>query len=247
MSNTETFITCRSGASDEGLIAGVEYKISLEGTYDIDSSIPRELLVDRVNRLKKVTYITTNEFDWIDEVILVSLGKKPIALTHFDTVEPGQWDDEAYAYAILHGVRSMPITEHPAYVTMSRNREWSQSLHIPVANLYKQGIPTPTFNSTLSLGSIIWFRDDTMLDALVLYEDSKPRVEGSISWRYPYNHIIQGILYGYTEQGIKDYVLMQNEDPRLVQKFNPDDLDCFMNESRDYIEAKKKEISTKLS
>ena len=195
--------------------------------YDLEE-YDRESLENKLDRLSKVdsSNIVSGDFSWIDEVVLVALGKKPIAHTHFGDLEIGDWDEDIEDWCVEQGnVMSFSVMEYRHNIDYEPDRSMKLKYR-------KNGkiVSAPIFENK-GVSSIVWFRSDTKKDALVIRHLSRLQQDGG-GWKLPYFHIIQGILYGYPLQKIKDFIVEHHEE-------YADDLDYYIEKSYDYIDELK--------
>lgn len=191
--------------------------------YDIPldaANRTNETLEETLRRLRDVdsSEIVSGKFSWIDEVVLVALGKKPIALTHFDSVE--EWDYSAELWALNNGVNQYITFEAPYNVNIE-----------PAILKYKSAISGKNVGRRISINnqvsSIIWYREDTKNQALLLKKLLTNQLYKNIILNSPYFDIIQGLLYGYNEQAIEDY--LSDVD------FSKKSFNQYLKESKEYI------------
>lgn len=139
-----------------------------------------EKISDMIIRLKKVTdtYFGDWHYSWLEQICLVGLGKKNIALTTFDISEDMWWFNHKSAFALLKyfsdlNCLTVPYHPHPVY---------------------------------LDIESQIWYRSDTKYLALCVLRLRELEWEGYIL-PGEYYHIVQGICYGYSKDKIKEWLL----------------------------------------
>lgn len=182
-----------------------------------------ETLEERLNRLRTIDpeEIVSGKFAWIDEVLLVALGKKPIAMTHFDVVE--EWDYSAELWALNNGVNQYVTFEVPYDVDI----ESARSKYISTISGKVRGKILAANNQ---VESIIWYREDTKKQALLLKKFFTRRIYKHITWSHVYHDIIQGLLYGYSEQAIEKYLSDEDFHSMSSKSFNH-----YLQESKTYI------------
>ena len=205
-------------------------KLEIEKTgniaYDVIET-DRELLHEKLQRLSKVdgSNIITGDFSWIDEVVLVALGKKPIAHTHFTEIEEGDWDADVEDWCVEQGgVMSFSVMEYRHDINYIYDRKGG-------FNYYKKGEIVKslgTLNPTKAVASIVWFREDTRKDALLIRHFNRLQQDGG-NWQVPYFDMVQGILYGYPVHKIKEFVMSQYD-------VTDGDMDYYFETSYQYID-----------
>jgi hypothetical protein len=139
-----------------------------------------EKISDMIKRLKKVTdtYFGDWDYSWLEQICLVGLGKKNIALTTFDISEDMWWFNHKSAFALLKYFSDL------------------NCLTVP-------GHPHPIY---MDIGSQIWYRSETKYMALCILRLQELNWEG-YNLPGVYKHIIQGICFGYSKEKIAEWLL----------------------------------------
>lgn len=153
--------------------------------------IKRETLAERLQRLKlvKPEDIVSGQFSWIDEVMLVALGKKPIAVTHFDSLDPEIWDEEiedwcveqkgVCSFAVMDCLSNIKVTDTEPVCFEFETKEGGKGRYIM----------TPENQ----VGIMVWFRPETRKQALLARYHHRLQMKGK-DWAGPHFHIVQGLL-----------------------------------------------------
>lgn len=193
----------------------------------------KESLADRIARMQKVDMRTviSDAYSWIDQVVLVALGRKPIAVTHFDVAE--DWDMEAEDWCVeQRGVNSFVVMEMPPDIKVS-------TVQVPLFGYenINGGITERLVVPELQVGSIIWFRQDTRKLALLARHFGRLHQKGK-DWIFPYYDIIQGLIYGYPRDIVADFAIKQSNGA-----ITKDNIDQYMKAADTYIDEKLKEFA----
>jgi hypothetical protein len=203
-----------------------ELKTLIESGKSISPPITKptkktESLHDRITRLSKVDSATieSGQYVWIDEVVLVALGKKPIAMTHFDALDD-DWNEEVEDWCVEQcGVSSFSVMSYPPYLEYDLKKLPCVYFTDVKGKKYERII-----SATNEVDAMIWFRPETRKFALVARHFHRLHREGK-NWLHPYFDIIQGLLYGYSEENIikfmkKSYPLLNHLDSHMTNAKN---------------------------
>lgn len=177
--------------------------------------------------------------DWQDEIALVALGRKPIALTHFDSLIDSPVHSMVSVLAPVVGVGCIwvPSTLVPTEMEMEMNEDIDFIVSARI-----QGEKTIAVSPYLQTESLIWYRDDTALDASVLAYLAffKLDFERDI---FPQKmmDVVQGILFGYTKLSIFRYILDPEDQERDVEDLQ-DEFEKMYQKAQDFIGQTKEAL-----
>lgn len=166
----------------------------------------RKLLAEYESVHGKVDVALGSGLPWKVEVALVALGKKPVAMTHFDSAE-GQFEEEIFLIAPMAGV--MMSNEFDTETQFSTLRGLAASLGREVE-----------FCGDLLVGGIYWFRRRNaaivaggrlLLNGIqkqLHFTKTTPDERRLLVLKL---HCMHGYLFGYSEDAIVNYC--RQEDP----------------------------------
>ncbi|CAH6418241.1 Hypothetical protein POVN_LOCUS11 [uncultured virus] len=210
-------------------IAPIESGTRDEGFKQLASEV-KQSLEDRIERLKKVDLNATfsdSELSWTDQIMLVALGLKPIAVTHYDEPSTSGADREAEDWC----VEQMGVDSFVVMKVMAPNEVYAEARKAGAeALLY---LPSGT-----EVERIVWFRQDTRKLALLARHHIRLQQKGK-DWIMPYFDIIQGIIYGYPRDEIVEYVTQRGQ----KDEYPPELIEQAMQAADVYIQEKTKEFA----